>query len=166
MDAKVLQRFARDVKTGEPIPEELVKRLRAADEFAQGTAALTQMFYAAMSLDYYNQDPSKFEPTELLKSLQAKYSLFPYMEGTHFNMNFGHLEGYTAMYYTYMWSLVIAKDLLSPFKEKGMLDTSLARKYRDTILAAGGSGDAADLVKAFLGRPYSFEAFRKWLEGA
>jgi thimet oligopeptidase len=166
MDHAVLSRFARHHAAGEVIPADLVKRMRDADEFAQGTAALTQMFYASMSLQYYNQPPAAFEPTDLMIKLQGKYSKFPYMEGTHFNVNFGHIEGYSAMYYTYMWSLVIAKDLLSAFKEKGMLDTSVARKYRESILQPGGSGDAADLVKTFLGRPYSFDAFKKWLEGA
>jgi thimet oligopeptidase len=67
------------------------------------------------------------------------------------------------MYYTYLWSLVIAKDLLSPFEKKGLLSTDVSYAYRDKILAAGGTKDAADLVKDFLGRPYNFKAFEKYL---
>ncbi len=62
-----------------------------------------------------------------------------------------------------MWSLVIAKDLLSKFEQDGMLNTKTARRYRETILEPGGSKKAAELVQDFLGRPYSFEAFEAWL---
>jgi thimet oligopeptidase len=67
------------------------------------------------------------------------------------------------MYYTYLWSRVIAQDLLSPFTKKGLLSTDVSYQYRDKILAAGGTKDAADLVKDFLGRPYNFKAFEKYL---
>ena len=62
-----------------------------------------------------------------------------------------------------MWSLVIAKDLFSAFDRDAMFDPAMAHRYRDTVLAPGGSKDAADLVADFLGRPYSFDAFRAWL---
>ena len=97
------------------------------------------------------------------KRLQDKYTPFAYVDGTHFHTTFGHLVGYSAMYYTYMWSLVIAKDLLTPFAKNGLLDPSATAAYRDKILAPGGTKDAADLVKDFLGRPYSFAAFEKYL---
>ena len=77
--------------------------------------------------------------------------------------SFGHLEGYTSGYYTYMWSLVIAKDLFSAFDKERMFDPVVADRYRDRILAPGGSKDAADLVEDFLGRPYTFDAYAAWL---
>jgi thimet oligopeptidase len=83
---------------------------------------------------------------------------------THFHASFGHLEGYGSGYYTYMWSLVIAKDLFSVFDPANLFDTDLSYRYRDGVLAPGGSEDAAELVEKFLDRPYSFEAFRRWLD--
>lgn len=163
-DVGVLQRFAKHFETGEPIPADLVKRMRAAEEFGKGLNARTQMFYASLSLNYYLKDPASFNTIELLKDLQKKFSKFPYVEGTYFNMNFGHLEGYSAMYYTYMWSQVIAKDLLTPFKKAGLMSHEVAKRYRNSVLDAGGSKDAADLVSDFLGRPYSFDAFKQWLD--
>lgn len=163
-DPQVLARFAKHEKTAKPISADLVSRMRAADEFGKGIDASQQMFYAAMSLQYYQKNPSSFEPLDLLKTLQAKYSQFPYVEGTHFNLNFGHLDDYSAMYYTYMWSKVIAKDLLTPFKAGGMLNAEAAQRYRRTILEQGGSKDANELVQDFLGRPYRFDAFQEWLE--
>jgi len=63
-----------------------------------------------------------------------------------------------------MWSLVIAKDLFSAFDREDLFAPETARRYRDTILAAGGSKDAAELVADFLGRPYNVEAFGTWLQ--
>jgi thimet oligopeptidase len=61
---------------------------------------------------------------------------------------------------------VIAKDLFSAFAAAGLFDATTARRYRDTVLAAGGSRDAADLVADFLGRPYDSAAFTRWLEAS
>ena len=63
-------------------------------------------------------------------------------------------------------SLVIAKDLLSKFQEIGLMDRAAAERYRDEVLAKGGSQDAAVLIEHFLGRPYSFDAFERWLTRA
>src|SRR6185437_4008210 len=108
-------------KNNEPIPSDLVNKMRAASEFGKALFTRQQIFYAALSVNYFDRDPSTFEPLSLLKELQANYSYFPYREGTHFNHNFGHLNGYSAMYYTYMWSLTIAKDLLGAFKKDGLM---------------------------------------------
>ncbi len=91
------------------------------------------------------------------------YSPFEYVEGTAFEASFGHLDGYSAIYYTYMWSLVIAKDLFSEFKKKGLLDPAVSGRYRQFILAPGGSKDANRLVEEFLGRPADFGSYEVWL---
>jgi thimet oligopeptidase len=83
--------------------------------------------------------------------------------GTYFQAAFGHLNGYSAVYYTYMWSLVIAKDLYTPFEATGIFNTETAGRYRKTVLNPGGSKPAAELVKDFLGRDYSFDAYAAWL---
>jgi thimet oligopeptidase len=70
---------------------------------------------------------------------------------------------YTALYYTYMWSLVLARDLVSPFERYGILDKRWVQKYRDTILAPGGSKDAVVLVRDFLGRPFDYGSFQRYL---
>jgi thimet oligopeptidase len=163
-DPAVLATFAKHVKTHEPIPPGLVKKMRRAHEFGKGADARKQMFYAALSLDLHREaDPDKVDLVSYMKNLQAKYAPFPYVEGSHFYDNFGHLNGYAASYYTYMWSLVIAKDLLTPFKAHGLMDPETDHKYRDEILAKGGTRDAAALVHDFLGRDYDFKAYEAWL---
>jgi thimet oligopeptidase len=163
-DAKVLQRFARHVETGEPIPAELVARMRAADEFGKGLRVRQQMFYAATSLRLHDRDPARLDTTALSAELQERYTPFRHVPGTYFQESFGHLEGYSAIYYTYMWSLVIAKDLFGVFRREGLLDPEAARRYRKAILDPGGGRPAGELVRDFLGRDASFDAFAKWLD--
>jgi thimet oligopeptidase len=165
-DATSLQTFAKHFETGEPLPADLVKRMRRADEFGKGLFVRQQMFYAALSLELYRREPEGLDATALVRELQGKYTPFPYVEGTYFHLSFGHLDGYSSNYYTYMWSLVIAKDLFTVFQRKGMLSSEPAQAYRRAVLEPGGSDDAARLVHAFLGRDYDFRAYQEWLDKA
>ncbi len=160
---ETLSRFAKDAATGEVIPKDLVDKMRRAYKFGIGTQTVQQMFYAAISLGFHQADPAKLDQLAMVKQLQGRYTPFAYVEGTKMHTSFGHLVGYSSMYYTYMWSLVIAKDMLTAFDKKGLMATDVTTRYRDKILAAGGTKDAADLVKDFLGRPYDFKAYEKYL---
>ena len=163
-DPGVLARFARHVETGAPIPAELVVRMRAADEYGKGLQVRQQMFYAALSLELHRRPPGGLDTTAVAAELLARYTPFRHVEGTAMQASFGHLDGYSALYYTYMWSLVIAKDLVSAFRERGLMDPATAARYRRAILEPGGSRPAAALVEDFLGRPSGFEAYQAWLE--
>ena len=162
-DAESLREFATD-GDGQPIPASLVERMRAAREFGRGTFTRNQMFYAALSLHYYSRPPEKVDLLGDMIALQRRYSPFGYVPDTHFYSNFGHLFGYSAAYYAYMWSQVIAADILERFREAGLFDERTARRYRNEIIAAGGSADAAELVRGFLGRPYDERAFMRALD--
>ncbi len=162
-DSTVLKTFAKHYQTGAPIPDDLVAKMRAADEFGKGMMVRRQMFLAATSLHLHDRDPSGLDTTKAVAELQARYSPFPYVEGTYFQCSFGHLEGYSAVYYTYMWSLVIAKDLFTVFEHDGLFDAGAAGRYRRAILEPGGGKPAAKLVEEFLGRPYDFRAYEAWL---
>jgi len=162
-DVRVLRTFAHHYETGEPISAEIVERARRAREFGKGTYARQQMFYAMLSLRLHDRDPQGLDTTRMVQELQDEYSMFRYVDGTHFHASFGHLEGYSAIYYTYMWSLVIAKDLFSQFASADLLAPEIARRYRESILEPGGSAPAGELVQRFLGRPFGFEAFESWL---
>ncbi len=150
-------------ETGEPVPAELVERLRAAEEFGTGLWVAQQMFYAALSLELYRRDPAELDPLEVERAEQERHTPFRHMADTWLHLSFGHLDGYSAIYYTYMWSLVIAKDLFTAFDPGSLLASEVARRYREAVLAPGGSAPAADLVRAFLGRDYTVDAFRAWL---
>jgi len=166
-DAEVLRTFASDA-AGEPIPADLVEAMRAGDDCGKGIQARTQMFCAAISY-WFHADrarPAAAVPdlTGRMRELQERYSPLPYLDGTHMFASFGHLGGYSSAYYTYMWSLVIAKDMFNAFDAAGdLFDADVAGRYRDRVLARGGEADAADLVADFLGRPSSFDAYAAWL---
>jgi thimet oligopeptidase len=166
LDEQALAAFARHHQTGEVIPPALVKTLKAAKEFGVGLSMRRQFFLSAVSLGYHDRAPG-FDTSQLLETLQKQFEPFrrEYVEGTHFELGFGHLDGYSAAYYTYQWSTVIAKDLLTRFRAKGLLSPEVAMEYRKKVLEPGGSREAAALVEDFLGRPYQFDAFQAWLEG-
>ena len=163
-DAGVLASFATD-DDGKPIPADLVATLRAANELGRGFDVRVQVFYAAISVGIHADVPDDL--TAYIDDLAKRYMPFERIPGTHKHTSFGHLadEGYGSSYYTYLWSLVIAKDLFSAFDPDDLMAPDVARRYRDTVLAAGGSRDAADLVGSFLGRPTSTDAFDRWLAG-
>ncbi len=162
-DTETLQSFATN-DAGEVIPAALVEKMRAAQNFGQGLFINGQMFYASISLNYYNRDPASFDLLQLWEELATKYSVLPFVEGAHPYASFGHLNGYSAYYYTYMWSQVIAYDMFSRFEEEGLLNRDTARDYLQEVLARGGSRPTAVSVTEFLGRPYNFEAFQRRLD--
>jgi thimet oligopeptidase len=164
-DPAILKLFARDYKTNQPMPAELAEKARAADDFGRALDVRTQMFYAAISLDFYNRDPQGLDQDKLVAELQTRYAPFKFVEGTHMQTAFDHLNNYSAAYYTYMWSLVIAKDMFTRFKQEGLLNPEVAAKYRNSLLGASGTKPADELVSDFLGRPYSFQAYANWLNG-
>ncbi len=161
-DAQVLQGFATDADNT-PIPDDLVRRMRDAEEFGRGFLARTQMFYAALAYRFHLERPE--DRVARMLELYDAYSLVRPLPDTHFITSFGHLSGYTSAYYTYMWSLVIAKDLFSAFDSEDLFAAEVATRYRDRVLAAGGSKPAAELVQDFLGRAYNTDAFTAWLNG-
>ena len=159
-DPQVLRRIGRHHRNGASIPESLIEKLRIAEEFGKGLHVRRQIFLSAVSFYLYVHEGSI---ADLWKEMQGKYSPFVHDSDLHYWTSFGHLDGYSSNYYTYMWSLVIAKDLLSGFDKNNLMDKRIAKKYREMILEPGGSRDAADMVEDFLGRPYNFKAFGEWL---
>jgi thimet oligopeptidase len=163
-DPAVLANFAAHRDTGEPIPAALVEAMRAANEFGKGMWVAQQMFYAALSLELHRRDPATVDPELIEREETEKHTPFTHPAGSRFHLGFGHLVGYSAMYYTYMWSLVIAKDLFTAFDRDDLLATGPAGRYRDRVLAPGGSKPAAELVRDFLGREFRFDAYQDWLD--
>jgi thimet oligopeptidase len=164
-DPTILRTFARHYQTNEPIPVELAEKARAADDFGRALNVRQQMFYASISLDFYNRNPQGLDQDKLVAELQTRYTPYRFVPETHMQTAFDHLNGYSAVYYTYMWSLVIAKDMFTDFKKNGLMNPEVAAKYRSAVLGASGTKPAADLVHDFLGRPYSFDAYANWLNG-
>lgn len=158
-DYETLKPFAVNAR-GETIPEDLVRKMNAARWFGEALGDRTQLGYSAVSLNYYNRPPAQVDLSGLYEQQYEKYAPYDLPKTSHPYAAFGHLDGYSAVYYTYTWSKAIGSDLFSPF-ENNLRDTATARRYRDIVLGQGGSKPAAVLVQEFLGRPWSLDAYRK-----
>ena len=161
-DYDVLKRFAVNTN-GDIIGRDLVERMNKSDSVGKGVMNMRQISFAAFSLGLYNIDPKNINILAKQRQVFAKYSPFKPFDGDYSFASFGHLDGYSSGYYTYMWSLSIAKDVASVFHEKGLMNPDVAHRFRALILGVGGSMDAADMVRNFLGRDYNLDAFRAWL---
>jgi thimet oligopeptidase len=166
-DPKTLATFATHHKTGEPVPAALVQQMRRASEFGQGIEVTQQMVLARVSLSLHDRDPSTIDQNALWKQIQSRYVAIPVIDGTARQASFPHIgqAGYASAYYTYMWSLVIGKDLFSRFEGRDLMQPGIARKYRELVFLPGSSRTATAVVGDFLGRPFNADAWEKWLNG-
>jgi thimet oligopeptidase len=164
-DPSVLATFARHYQTDEPVPATLLQRMRRAGEFSRGAAVRTDALYARFSLSLHDRDPAGVEPNEVYREIANAYLPNPYTDSVYAPAGLRSLRGRGASRYTYLWGETITKDLFSRFDGANLLDPIMGRKYRETVLAPGGSKPAAELVQAFLGRPFNVAAWERWLNG-
>jgi thimet oligopeptidase len=163
----VLRRLSRHVETGMPIPDDLVRRIREADAFSRPRQVAQFAAQATLSFEIHDRPADQANPDSLGRwafASQLGVGLDPEM---HFAAAFDHLgiAPYSASYYTFIWSQVIAKDLWSVFDAANPLDSQTAQRYRDAILRPGKSRPAAESVRQFLGRPFDVASWHRWLEG-
>jgi thimet oligopeptidase len=122
---------------------------------------------SAISLEIHSGPADRINVDSVAYRKLTDYTGVVVSRPTHFATAFDHLgsNGYSATYYTYLWSQVISKDLWSRFDPERPFDPGPARRYRDIILRQGGGKPSGQLVREFLGRPFGFESWRRWLEG-
>lgn len=158
-----LKLFAKHYKTGEVLPKELFDKMLAAKNVGSGLAFTQQVYYGILDFTLHDKyDPTSSKPVvEVMKELQNEITLYPYLDGTQMFAAFGHLMGYAAGYYSYLWALVYADDMFSVFDKNGLMDVNTGKRYRDIILANGSSRDELEMVVEFLGRQPSQDAFFK-----
>lgn len=163
-DYDTLKTFAVNPE-GQTISADLVAKMSKGRRFGEASWWKGQVTMSAISLAYYNSPPDGMDLTEVWKANYNRYGNYAYIEGAHPYASFGHLDGYSAIYYTYPWSKAIALDLFSQFKANGMRDKATAARYRAEILASGGSRPATENIQRFLGRPFSLEPVERRLKG-
>ncbi len=158
---EILIKFAKHYQTGEVFPKNLFDNIIASKNFAQGLHILQQLFYG--NFDFFLHEDfdaeSGISPNEVCEKLFEKITLYQYPKGTHFEANFGHLMGYAASYYGYLWSLVYAEDMYSVFAKEGILHRETGLKYRQKVLAKGNDREAYETICDFLGREPNETAF-------
>lgn len=165
-NADVLRRFARHHATGEPIPDALVDELVAARNLHVALAMLRQVSFGMLDMEFHGAGQPK--DLDEITRRTSEIAGFPFHEGTFFPASFGHLFGYDAGYYGYMWAKVFGDDMFSRFESEGVLDPKVGADYRNLVLTPGGSKDPMELLRDFLGREPDQQAFLRYLgiEGA
>ena len=158
----LLTTFAHHYKTNEPIPSDLVSRLRGAAAFGRAIYWALDIPLSAFSLHCYERKPAGLDLDALLREENQRYSMLKAVPDTHFWASWVQLD--SSNFYLYDWDEVIVQDFLSKVDLSNPLASEVAARYRKTVLEPGGSMSANDLVRNFLGRPQSLEAYRNWLE--
>jgi oligopeptidase A len=161
----VLQHMTRHVETGSPIPRVLFDRMLAAKNFHSGLAMLRQIEFAVFDMRLH----AEYEPAapcsalELLREVRSRVAVLHPPAYNRFPNSFSHIfaGGYAAGYYSYKWAEVLSADAYGFFEENGVLDPGAGARFRDEILAVGGSRPAAESFAAFRGREPSVEALLK-----
>ncbi len=162
-DSKVLNTFARHYKTGEQFPDELLQGMLKARNLGSGLRWEHQIYYGMVDLTYHLDEDGEVDTTQVGLDLFGEIELYDPVTQTHFQASFGHLTGYQAGYYGYMWSLVYAQDMFQRFKELGMLNPEAGQYYRKNILSRGGTIEEMEMVTNYLGREPQMEPFLRHL---
>jgi oligopeptidase A len=152
----VLRHMTRHVHTGAALPRELFDKMLAAKNFHSGLAMLRQIEFAVFDMRLHSDfDPASGRSAqELLEEVRSRIAVLRPPAYNRFPNSFSHIfaGGYAAGYYSYKWAEVLSADAYSFFEENGVLDPRAGQRFRDEILAVGGSRPAAESFRAFRGR--------------
>ncbi|WP_340114849.1 M3 family metallopeptidase [Maribellus mangrovi] len=164
-EPEMLALYAKHYKTGEAIPDELVKKINNAAHFNQGFVTIEFLAAGLLDMDYHtlnsadpNMDVEAFE-----KASMDKYGLIPEIAPRYRSTYFQHIfaGGYSSGYYAYLWAEVLDKDAFQAFKENGLFDQETASAFRENVLSKGGSDDPMKLYLNFRGKEPGIEPLLK-----
>lgn len=156
----MLSSFSRHYETGDPLPTSLINRMIEAKHTSSAIATLRQVYFSRLDLAYHSETGRSTD--EIARDLHS-ITGFPFPEDTHFQAGFGHLFGYDAGYYGYLWSRVFGDDMFTRFEAPGASVAGVGAEYRQHILEPGGTADADQLIYRFLGREPNADAFLREL---
>ena len=162
LEPELLKTYARHYKTGEVIPDELVKKLEAASTHNQGFATTELVGAALLDLQFGKLNPDgDIDIAEFEKNVASTLKMPAEVQFRYRSPYFRHVfgsDGYASGYYTYLWAEVLDTDGFELFKEKGIFDPATAKKFKETVLESGGSVDPMDLYVTFRGHRPSVDA--------
>lgn len=154
-EKECLDLFAEHFKTGEKIAEELIKKIKESSSFLEARATLRQLSFASIDMAWHSKDPSDITDIETFENnITKKMDFLPMVQGTSLSTAFSHIfaGGYSAGYYSYKWAEVLDADAFEFFKEKGIFNSEVAKKFKENILSKGGSEHPMDLYVKFRGK--------------
>ena len=163
---QVIERYLLHHETGQPIPSELVAKIRNAATFNQGFATTEYLASALVDMRYHTIDPAGIDPDAFEREVLAELSMPGEIVMRHRSPHFGHVfsgEGYAAGYYGYLWADVLTADAAEAFAGApgGFYDKELARKLFDNLFAPQNSLDPAEAYRAFRGRDARVDALMR-----
>ena len=159
-----LRTFAFHYETGEPIPDELIEKVRKSRNFNVALACMRQVTFGLLDMAYYTQkEPFKKNIISFEKQAWKKAYIGREMSDTCMTTQFSHIMagGYAAGYYSYKWAEVLDADAFSVFKKNGLFDRKTAQSFRDNILSKGGTEHPMTLYKRFRGQEPTIDALLK-----
>ncbi|MCJ7588684.1 MAG: M3 family metallopeptidase [Candidatus Aminicenantes bacterium] len=157
----VIKSYARHYRTGEPIPDELLAKIKRAGLFNLGFATVEYMAACYLDMDWHTlSDPAERDPLAFEADSMKKIGLIPEIVVRYRSPYFRHIfsGGYEAGYYSYIWSEILDADAFEAFKETSLFDPATALSFRTNILSKGGSEDPMVLYKRFRGREPKVDA--------
>lgn len=157
-DPKPLALLSQHHETGKALPKELLKNLLASKKHLLRYGTLRQLILGTLDLTLHTSNKPP-EPANLYRDLAKKYTGINIPKDAIFPAGFGHLDGYDAGYYGYLWSNVYAADMFTRFEKEGIMNKKTGADYRKWILEKGSSMEEIDLVKGFLKRNPNNKAF-------
>lgn len=153
-DPEVLKTYAKHFQTKEAIPDALIEKMQKAGTFDQGFATVEYLAASMLDMNYHSATaPIKAKANEFEKSAMDKIGLIDAIIPRYRSSYFQHIfsGGYSAGYYSYIWSEVLDSDAFAAFKEKGLYDQNTAASFRSNILERGGTGNPAEMYRKFRG---------------
>ncbi|OFX23200.1 MAG: peptidase M3 [Anaeromyxobacter sp. RBG_16_69_14] len=153
---EVLSRFARDVKTGQPMPQALVQKIELAGKFNQGFTTVEYLAAAIIDMKLHLAGDAQVDPAAFERDALAAMGMPREIVLRHRLPHFGHLfasDGYSAGYYSYLWADTLSADAYEAFTEgKGPYDSDVSERLRRFVFSAGNTVDPAEAYRAFRGR--------------
>ena len=166
VEKEFLRTFAFHYQTGEPLPDQLIRRIVKSRNFMSATACLRQVSFGLLDMAYYTQKEvfdKDIIPFEKKAWKKTKITKNPPRMDTCMTVQFSHIMagGYAAGYYSYKWAEVLDADAFSVFKKKGIFNQEVAQRFRDNVLSKGGTEHPMDLYVRFRGCPPTIDALLK-----
>ncbi|MCB9640917.1 MAG: Zn-dependent oligopeptidase [Myxococcales bacterium] len=158
----ILKMLSKHVETGKPLPDATIQRMIRSKRAISGLFWTRQLFFATIDMLYHTRK-GHVDTAALWHKTMQEVMPVTYIPGVRPAAGFGHLTGYAAGYYGYLWSKVYAQDMYTVFEKAGNLDPVAGRRYRTWILEPGSTYDPLTLITNFLGRPPKFDAFYREL---